>query len=871
MKQKIITFLLLACSFFALKAQESGNNEVLINLWSGEELVFGSDWSANVILDAAAFSNAAVGDEIVVSVSAISSEVSWPQVMLNQHISGWPQFDDVDPFQLKNLTAPTEARFTITEAMLTSIQADGLIVRGIGFTLSSIDLAKEIQPTVDVTLNLWEGEQVCTDDWQGYVILDAASFANAEVGNEIIVAVSAISETCQWPQVMLNDRSWQTLVDTEAFQLSDLTAPTEARFTITEAMLAEIQANGMVVKGSGFTMTSIDLYKKVETGGSDDKGDAINTIWTGEETISWTAPNNNSVRITSDKFADAMAGFKLRMNFINLQKGAQGQLNDGNWQKIDNVSPLTGTYYEFEITDEMLATLQESGAIVSGVGYTLTSVEIIDPSKMYNIVLEYDRDDIRAWELGETPVLHISLTSLEAQEITTTVRLSLLTDAYVPYNDYSREVTLQPGVKQTVEMEMELTLGFYRMTANANYTDICSYVIGYDPTGIVSPDDSEPDFWTYWDNALAELKGIDPEYTFVQKIEDKCTESRDVWMVSMKSVPDVRGGQPVTIRAYYAEPKEAGKYPAIIHFQGTDGGTSTPWCMDGDDNPDWCELIISTRGQMLNNRPPYEADNIYGSNYYAYEFGDTASHYYRGAYLDCVRAVDFLVSREKVSSNNIFAAGGSQGGSFVYAAAALSGQLRAAAPSITGHADFVDDVKIVNWPANVFEDCQEELGITDEEMFTFLSYFDVKNFASRIYCPVTTNFSLQDTTDPPHVNIAPYNLLVNVAEADKEYSINPFLGHATPSTWTDTYMEFFSRYIDLSTSGLQPNDVSDNDVKVTGNDMNIIVTGAKKNSMIKVFSASGALIENTTDCVIPMQQHGFYIVTVDTRSFKIML
>lgn len=41
--------------------------------------------------------------------------------------------------------------------------------------------------------------------------------------------------------------------------------------------------------------------------------------------------------------------------------------------------------------------------------------------------------------------------------------------------------------------------------------------------------------------------------------------------------------------------------------------------------------------------------------------------------------------------------------------------------------------------------------------------------------------------------------------------------------------------------------------------------------MIKVFSASGALIENTTDCVIPMLQHGFYIVTVDTRSFKIML
>ena len=103
---------------------------------------------------------------------------------------------------------------------------------------------------------------------------------------------------------------------------------------------------------------------------------------------------------------------------------------------------------------------------------------------------------------------------------------------------------------------------------------------------------------------------------------------------------------------------------------------------------------------MLCNREPYMADNVYGrdpetgkTDYYAYEFGDTASHYYRGAYIDCVRAIDFLMTREKVSTKNIFAAGGSQGGSFTYAAAALGqGRIRAAAPSITGHADFVDDM-----------------------------------------------------------------------------------------------------------------------------------------------------------------------------------
>ena len=79
------------------------------------------------------------------------------------------------------------------------------------------------------------------------------------------------------------------------------------------------------------------------------------------------------------------------------------------------------------------------------------------------------------------------------------------------------------------------------------------------------------------------------------------------------------------------------------------------------------------------------------------------------------------------------------------------------------------------------------------------SYFDTKNFAKWIYCPVITNFSLQDQTDGPHLNISPYNLLTNVAAADKEYSINQFKGHAAADNWNTTYMAFFQKYIDAGT------------------------------------------------------------------------
>lgn len=71
--------------------------------------------------------------------------------------------------------------------------------------------------------------------------------------------------------------------------------------------------------------------------------------------------------------------------------------------------------------------------------------------------------------------------------------------------------------------------------------------------------------------------------------------------------------------------------------------------------PKYCEFILSTRGQMLNNREPNLTNKVYGrdkttgkTDYYSYGWGDKEKHYYRGAYLDCVRAIDFVKSQTKV-------------------------------------------------------------------------------------------------------------------------------------------------------------------------------------------------------------------------------
>lgn len=129
----------------------------------------------------------------------------------------------------------------------------------------------------------------------------------------------------------------------------------------------------------------------------------------------------------------------------------------------------------------------------------------------------------------------------------------------------------------------------------------------------------------------------------------------------MNSIDD-GDGTPVTIRGYYAEPVAEGTYPVIITQNGYDSDATIPalnFCPNGDSNPGWIELNVSVRGQVINNREPNT--NKYG-DWFAYNFGNRDAYYYRGAYMDVIRSIDFITSREKAQQDNIFMMGGSQGG-----------------------------------------------------------------------------------------------------------------------------------------------------------------------------------------------------------------
>ncbi len=254
---------------------------------------------------------------------------------------------------------------------------------------------------------------------------------------------------------------------------------------------------------------------------------------------------------------------------------------------------------------------------------------------------------------------------------------------------------------------------------------------------------------------------------------DASSAARSVYLVEMRSL----GGE--LIRGYYARPNKPGPHPAIINYMGYG---APAWRPRPDSRPDYVEFVLSVRGQALNL-----SDNKYG-DWITYGLDDKNGYYYRGAFMDLVRAVDFVASRPEVDTAHIFAEGGSQGGAFTMVAAALDNRIAAAAPTIPFLSDYPAYFSIVHWPAEPVVRKQHELGIPDEDLYRTLSYFDVKNFAGRITCPVIMGFGLQDETCPPRTNFAGYNLITS----PKEYYCYPQNGHNVGRGWGRIRDAFFA-------------------------------------------------------------------------------
>lgn len=358
------------------------------------------------------------------------------------------------------------------------------------------------------------------------------------------------------------------------------------------------------------------------------------------------------------------------------------------------------------------------------------------------------------------------------------ITFRITTDKGVELRRFVRNYTVAAGESQPLQLVVEdLDAGFYVATIFDDGIETKSFNFGVRPDDIVSPRDAKEDFWSFWERGLRELAEVDPEYKLTLSTE-LSGRLRNVYVVEMKSW----GGE--TIRGYWAVPKAAGKYPVVVTYMGY---ASRVWAPSGNKGGDRAEFILSIRGQGLNT--PY---NTYGE-WMCYGLDNKEHYYYRGAYLDTVRAIDFVASRPEVDTRCILIEGGSQGGALTLVAASLDRRVVGAAPYVPFLSDFRDYFEIVDWPASKYFAEAERLSISRDTMYDVLTYFDIKNLAEHITCPVLMGFGLQDVICPPHTNFAGYNAITS----PKQWIVFAEKGHniGFERRWLDAREAFFRKII----------------------------------------------------------------------------
>lgn len=321
--------------------------------------------------------------------------------------------------------------------------------------------------------------------------------------------------------------------------------------------------------------------------------------------------------------------------------------------------------------------------------------------------------------------------------------------------------------------------GFYRydisFALDGNRQIHKKFNVGYEPEKIVSPNDQPADFDIFWSNNLSELAKVDPGFQLTL-LPEQSKLDYNMYEVSMRSLENE------IIRGYYAKPKKEGKHPVIVEYMGYGSSPYFP-------NHTWdgfAYFVLSIRGQALN-----KPTNRFGT-WFTYGIENKETYYYRGAYMDVVRALDFVSSRTEIDAERIAVRGSSQGGALSVVAAALDRRVKALAIGIPFLSDFKDYFQIASWPkSDVDAYLQQHPGVTAVQVYNTLSYFDIKNLASRITVPMVMGIGVQDEVCPPHTNFAVYNQVAS----PKSWMAFGTYGHSTGNEFHQAGLTLFRKQL----------------------------------------------------------------------------
>ena len=312
--------------------------------------------------------------------------------------------------------------------------------------------------------------------------------------------------------------------------------------------------------------------------------------------------------------------------------------------------------------------------------------------------------------------------------------------------------------------------GFYNVSFGFNSAalhDSIKRVFAYNPSAIKAALNKPADFDAFWKQSIDSLHTIPPQYKITEE-KALSVNSKKVYLVEMHSWANT------VIYAWLTIPdKRPSRIPVRYHLPGYLQKAEP----DFDDN-EFAVFSLDVRGNGISQK----SLNTHG-RYATIGIESKYKYIYRGAYMDCMRGLDFIFANAKLGldTTRVLVEGTGQGASFALALAGLDKRVGLVFARSPLYAAFADAYKIacVNKVPNdplmlVANYLKTKPTFKPDSLLSLWSYFDPLNFASSVKCPLFMGLNLTDDTAPAFCGQAFYNVLKN---KDDGYYVLP---EATP-------------------------------------------------------------------------------------------